>query len=137
MRTLTRTEAIEALRERCIAITDDEHSLCQVAARLHILCEGFSQWKFHELKERYDWIASRRPGITRSELEELANRWHLARQFVKDAPLACDVQPGERQHQICRGWEGHTEEDLVRFHKELLGEDVRVVPDDSSARAAP
>jgi len=128
-RSITRTEAIELLRKKCVALVDDEHSLCEVAARLHILCGGFSQWRFGELKERYDWIAKRRPRITRRELEGLANRWQLARQFVLDERLSCDSQMQEKAHPVCRGWAEHSDEDLARFCKELTGEEIVVRPD--------
>jgi hypothetical protein len=128
-RTITRSEAIALLRRKCSALVDDEHSLCHVAARLKILCGGFSQWKFHELKERYGWIARRRPGVTRAELEELANRWQLARQASLGTALSCDTQLQEREHRICKGWEGHSDQDLERFCHELTGEELRVGPD--------
>jgi hypothetical protein len=127
-RTIIRSEAIDLLRKRCVTLVDEEHSLCEVAARLHILCGGFSQWTSRELKQRYDWIARQRPGITRKELESLANRWQLARQFVLDEPLACDAQ-ARNPHSVCRGWDGFSEEDLARFVRELTGEEVAVRPD--------
>lgn len=135
-RVISRSEAIDLLREKCSALVDDEHSLCEVAARLKILCGGFSQWKFHELKERHDWIARRRPGVTRRELEDLANRWQLARQFCLGTKLSCDTQLQEEAHQICKGWEGHSEQDLERFCHELTGEEVRVRPDPAPARGS-
>jgi hypothetical protein len=132
-RTLTRSEAIALLRRKCLALVDEEHSLCQVAARLHILCGGFSQWTAAELRERYDWIVKRRPGLTRAELEDLANRWQLARQFALDEALSCDVQAREKHHPVCHGWDGHPDEDLARFCEELTGEPHRVVGDRTSA----
>ena len=128
-KTLTHGEAIALLRRRCLALVDEEHSLCQVAAKLHILCGGFSQWTSAELRERYDWIVKKRPGLTRKELEILANRWQLARQFALEEPLSCDVQARETIHPICHGWEGHSDEDLARFCEELTGEPHRVVSD--------
>ena len=127
--TLTRSEAIALLRRSCLAMVDEEHSLCQVAARLHILCGGFSQWTSAELRQRYDWIARKHPKTTRRELESLANRWQLARQFALDEELSCDVQQRERIHPICLGWQGHSDEDLARFCTELKGGEFRVVPD--------
>lgn len=136
-RSITRTEAIALLRARCLALVDEEHSLCEVAARLHVLCGGFSQWRSDELKARYDWIVRRRPRVTRKELEDLANRWQLARQFVLDTPLSCDTQQQEKLHPVCRGWEGHSDEDLARFCRELTGEDVAVRPAATGSGAAP
>jgi hypothetical protein len=128
-RSITRSEAIELLRTRCAALVDDEHSLCEVAARLHFYCGGFSQWPSHELKQRYDWIARRNPHVTRRELESLANRWQLARQFVLDSPLSCDSMAQEKTHPVCRGWAGHSDEDLARFCQELTGEEFVVRAD--------
>ena len=128
-KTITRSEAIELLRQRCAALVDDENSLCKVAARLRMLCGGFSQWTFGELKQRYDWIVKNRRGITRKELEDLANRWQLARQYVLDKPLACDVQARGEPHRICEGWDGHSEEDLAHFCQVLTGDEYRVIPD--------
>lgn len=127
-KSLTRNEAIALLRNKCLALVDEEHSLCDVAARLHILCGGFAQWTFHELKGKYDWIARRRPGVTRKELESLANRWQLARQFATGEPLACDSQMREKIHPVCRGWDGFSDEDLARFCLELTGEETEVRP---------
>ena len=128
-KTFTRSEAIALLRKKCVGLVDEDHSLCQVAARLRILCGGFSQWSGPELRRRYDWIAKPRPGIARRELEDLANRWQLARQFVRDEQLSCDVQMHEEQHRVCEGWAGHTDEDLARYCEELTREPCCVVSD--------
>ena len=128
-RTMSRSEAVDLLRERCAALVDDEHSLCEVAARMRILCHGWKQWSFGELKEKHDWIVRNRPGITRQELEDLANRWQLARQRVKGTASACDTQQGDEKHRLCRGWDEHDEETLAGFVEELTGERVRVEPD--------
>ena len=135
MKTLTRSRAVDEMRHRCVALTDDEHSLCSVASRLKILCGGFSQWKFHELKERYDWIVKTRPGVTRRELEDLANRWQLARQEVLGTCLACDTQLAETHHRICHGWDTFSDDELARYVAHFTGEDVRIVADE--ARAVP
>jgi hypothetical protein len=126
MKTMTREETIEALRRALLDLTDDEHCICAVASKLHVFCGGFSQWKSHELRERYDWIVKRNSRITRAELEELANRWQLARQFVRDTPLACDTQTIE--HHTCGGWDDFTDEKLAEHLTELTGEEVRVLP---------
>ena len=137
MKKATRSEVIRVLRRKCLALVDEEHSLCDVAARLHILCGGWSQWKFHELKDRYDWIVKRRPGVTREELEDLANRWQLARQFVSDSELSCDNQLHEHHHRTCMGWDEFSNEDLAAFYAELTGSSVQVVDDPvEAARSA-
>ena len=132
--TLTRTQAIDLLRQKCAGLVGDEDSLCKVASERSILCRGFSQWTFTELKERFDWIVKKHPRITRDELEDLANRWQVARQFATDKNTACDVQLGETHHRICHGWDEFSEEDLARFCGELTGEKYCVVPDTSSAK---
>jgi hypothetical protein len=129
MKSITRTEALNLLRQRCMVLVDDEHSLCHVAARLKILCGGFSQWTSAELKERYQWILQNRPRMTRQQIEDLANRWQLARQFVSGTEIACDNQIQEKLHQTCHGWDEHSLEDLARYCEEMTGEPVEVVPD--------
>jgi hypothetical protein len=73
MKSLSRTQAIHDIRSSLMNLVDDEHSMCEVAARLHIFCGGFAQWTFRELKQRYPTIVRSRPRITRKQLEELAN----------------------------------------------------------------
>jgi hypothetical protein len=129
MRKITRSQAISDLRASMLELADDDHCMCDIAAKRHVFCGGFSQWKFGELKERFDWIVKRRPRITRRKLEDLANRWQLARQFVMDCDLACDVQTKEKHHPICRGWDTFDEEDLGRFYAEFRDELVEVLPE--------
>jgi len=130
MKTITRAEAIELLRSKCAALVDDEHSLCEVAGREKILCGGFAQWSFGELKQRHDWIVKRRPHITRKQLEELANRWQLARQYVSETGLACDNQIKENHHQVCHGWDEFSDEDIARFCQELSGDEFCIAKTD-------
>jgi hypothetical protein len=131
---MKRTETIEALRKRLLEIVDDEHSMCEVAAARQIYCHGFAQWTFGELKKRYPMIVRSRPAITPAELRELANRWQLARQSAHGVELACDAQTLEGARSICGGWNQWSDDDLARFHAELLGEAVQVVPDPPPAR---
>jgi hypothetical protein len=129
MKRLNRLQAIDGLRQKLLTLVDDQHSMCEVATRLHLFCGGFSQWKFHELKARHDWIAKNRPGITRNELEDLANRWQLARQYVLDSPLACDTQSmGCEQHRTCQGWARFDDRELAEYYRELCGEEIEIVP---------
>ena len=129
MRRMNRRQVIDALREKLLTLVDDQHSMCEVASRLHLFCGGFSQWKTHELKERHAWIAKNRPGITRKELEDLANRWQLARQFVMNMPLACDVQSsGCEQHPTCRGWASMDDQTLAKFYRDFCGEAIEIEP---------
>ncbi len=127
MKTLTRMQAIETLRDRIHDLVDEEHSICEVAARRGIFCHGFSQWTFDELKRRYWWLAERRPHITREELERLANIWQVARRQVMGTDLACDTQTLE--HDTCKGWDEWDNSALSRFVQELCGEPVEIVSD--------
>ncbi len=126
MKNITRADAIDALRARFLQLADDEHCMCAVASKLHTFCGGFSQWNSRELRERYDWIVRRRPRIPRPQLEELANRWQLARQFVQGTELSCDTQSIE--HHTCEGWDGFTDEQLATHYREVFGEDVEITP---------
>ncbi|TDJ70108.1 MAG: hypothetical protein E2O39_10525 [Planctomycetota bacterium] len=123
---LDRSQVIDNLRIALIALTDDEHSICEVAERLDIFCGGFAQWTFTELKQRYPTIVRSRPRITPQELRELANRWQLARQSVMGTKLACDTQSREGRLRTCRGWDEWSDDDLARFHADLCHEEVEI-----------
>jgi len=130
MKTLSRSQAIHDIRSNLMTLVDEEHSMCEVAARLHIFCGGFAQWTFRELKQRYPTIVRSRPRITRKQLEELANRWQLARQTVRGTDIACDTQMQEREGlQVCCGWNEFTDEQLALFYAQILGEELSVVSD--------
>ena len=124
MRAMTREQAVEELRNALLELVDDDHSMCDVAARLGIYCRGFRQYTDEELRERYDWLVRRNAVNSREELEDLANRWQLARQFVQNAALSCDTQT--REHDTCRGWDAFTNEALVEFHRRIRGEEIRI-----------
>ena len=136
MRELTRREAIDALRTALLAVTGDEHSVCKVAKEKHLFCRGFAQWKLHELRDQYPQITRSRPHLTREEMEDLADRWQMARQFVTHEPLACDVQVHEGRFQTCKGWDEFDDAQLERFHHELCGEEIRIVADSGAESAA-
>ena len=126
-KTLTRSDAITELQRIFLRLVDDEHSMCEVAARLDIYCRGFAQHSFEELKKRYDWLVARRPDITREELERLANIWQLARQDLRCTATSCDTQTIERD--TCQGWDNWTDADLERYLLELGGTECEVVAD--------
>ena len=125
-RHLTRDEAIGDLRRAVERLQDDEHSICRIAAERKMFCHGFAQWTSGELRARYPQIVRSRPRITRKELEDLANRWQLARQRVTGEPTACDVQQHERNYAQCRGWDDFSDAELAAYHLELCGEEVAV-----------
>ena len=126
MKELTRNEVIDSLRKALVAIAGEDHSICKVAQERNLFCRGFAQWKLHELRDRYPQITSTRPRLSRQQLEDLADRWQMARQFVTDETLACDVQMHEGRHQTCKGWNEFDDEQLERFHLDLCGEEVKI-----------
>lgn len=69
----TRDEAIGRLRDHLVKLTDAEHSMCQVAAELKIFCRGFCRWDDAEFRRRWQGVLGRNSGLTRGQLEELAN----------------------------------------------------------------
>lgn len=135
MKNLTRKQAIADLRDALVETTGDEHSVCHVAQEKGLFCGGFAQWKLHELKARYPQITRSRRRVTREQMEDLADRWQMARQFATDEPLACDVQMHEGEQRTCKGWDEFDNEQLAGFYLELCEEEVRVVDTGSDSGA--
>lgn len=133
MRKLSRQEAIDEIRRELLKLVDEEHSICEVAASRGIYCFGFSHYSDDELFERLDWLAEKKHITSRQELEKAAGRWQLARQRATDKPLACDVQ--KEDHDICNGWDEHSNAQLERFHMDLCGEYVQIVGEEPRPRA--
>lgn len=124
-RRIHRADAIANLRTTLLQLTDDQHSMCQVAAERGIFCHGFRHLTDDELRERYDWLVSRYPTATRAELESMANLWQISRQVLEGVSLACDAQ--KLEHDTCNGWDDFTNEQLESYHRDLVGESVIVV----------
>jgi hypothetical protein len=122
--TIAREEAIKILRGELLKLVDDENSICKIAAEKGIFCKGFQRYSDFELRKRYRWIARKDRRYTREEIEDLANRWQLARQDVDELPLACDVQQVE--HDSCRGWDDFSSEELGRFIYQVTGRVIAV-----------
>lgn len=122
--TFSRTGLIDLLRQELLKRAGDDVSACKVAAEQGIFCHGFARYTEAELRRRYEWIVRRRPEMTREELEEIADRWQLARQDVEGIPIACDVQ--QKVHDTCRGWDDFSNEELSRFYFEMTGTDIVV-----------
>jgi hypothetical protein len=122
---IERTAAIDLVRSELLKHTDNETSACKFASQRGVLCRGFVRFSDAELQKKFSWITRRRPEMTREELEEMANRWQLARQDVKAMPLACDVQ--QLEHDMCRGWDDFSNDELSRFYGELTGKTIVVV----------
>ncbi len=125
MTMLTRQEAIRAIRGKLLDLVDDDHSMCRVASEQNIYCRGFRQFTDEGLRERYAWLLRRNPNMGREELEDLANRWQLARQIVDSVPVSCDAQALE--HDTCSGWEGFDNQTLSRYYREMVGDEITVI----------
>jgi hypothetical protein len=122
---LSRAEAISRLREALLKLTDDEHSICQVAAEQGIFCRGFRRWNEGEFDRRWRKYIGRSTHLSRSQMEEYANLWELAEQIRKRVSLACDAQTAACGP--CRGWNEFSNAELARFCNDVLGENVDVV----------
>jgi hypothetical protein len=122
--TIPRTEMIALLRSELSKLTDEENSICKVAAERRIFCRGFHRYTDGSLRRCYSWLAKRRPDMTREALEDLANSWQLARQIVDELPIACDVQ--QKEHDSCGGWDDFSNEDLAHFFHELTRRSLNV-----------
>ena len=114
---VSRESLIERLRGELLRLAGEDQSICRLAAERGIFCHGFRQ--FSEVRRRLHWIAQPRPDATRAQMEDLGDRWQLARQEVDGLPTSCDVQ--KREQDLCGGWDDFTDEDLVRFCNELSG----------------
>jgi hypothetical protein len=121
---VSRRELVERLRIVLRQFADEETSICKAAAERGIFCRGFSRYTEGELQHRYEWIMRKRPGMTRDELEQIANYWQLAQQQVHGIGFACDVQT--RLHDTCGGWDDFTNGELVGFYTELTGRKVEI-----------
>lgn len=120
-----RSRAIDLLRASLLDRIGDDKSACRWAAERGVFCRGFKRFGDQELRDKYDWITRRRPHMTRIELEEIADRWQLARQDVGEMPIACDVQ--EREHDMCAGWSDFSNDQLGYFLFEITGTTLSVV----------
>ena len=121
---ISRAEVISLLRNELALLTDDENSICKIAAEKGIFCRGFHRYSDRELKDRYGWIYRKQPGGSRADLEAVANRWQLARQDVTAQPTSCDVQ--QLEHDSCQGWDDFTSSELALFYCELTGKTLSV-----------
>jgi hypothetical protein len=115
----SRDELISAIRSELVKFTDEESSICRVASERGIFCRGFKQFNDRELRQKFDWIVRKRPDLTRDGLEQIANDWQLAEQQVHERPIACDVQT--EIHDMCRGWDEYTNDQLEKLYFELSG----------------
>ena len=122
--TLNRNEIISRLRRELMQGTDEENSVCKIAAERGVFCKGFNRYTDEELRKRYDWIVAKNPFMTREDLERIANDWQLAQQEVHELPMACDVQ--QKVYDTCRGWNDFTNEQLAKFYFQLTGDEIAI-----------
>jgi hypothetical protein len=123
--TWARGEAIAKLREALVRLTDDDHSLCQVAGERGIFCHGFRRWNAREFDRHWRNAIGQCTRLSRAQLEEFANVWQLAEQVRRGVTLACDARPAE--HGACRGWDEFSNAELSRFSCDILGQNVEVL----------
>lgn len=121
---IKRNELVTLLRAELKLIAGEDRSVCSIAAAKGIFCHGFQRYGDDELKRRYGWIFRKQPSVSRVQLEEIADRWQLARQETTGLATSCDVQQLERD--TCRGWDDFTNDQLARFYFELTGRNVFV-----------
>ncbi|MEA2416849.1 MAG: hypothetical protein QOI58_3506 [Thermoanaerobaculia bacterium] len=122
--TLSRTGTIDVLRQALAKLAADDVSICKLAAERNVFCHGLHRQSLSALRRDFDWINRKNPHISGSDLEEVVDRWQLARQEVTGLPTACDVQQFE--HDGCNGWDDFSNEELSRFCLELMGRNVVV-----------
>jgi hypothetical protein len=121
---LSRPKAIEVLREKLKNMCDEEHCACAAAAHLGVFCQGFRKLSDAEFRQRFDWIARKRPKAPRAELERLVSLYHLGRQEVTGAAICCDAET--REHCACDGWNMFDNSQLEKFCLELAGRSIRI-----------
>ena len=121
---LSRPKVIARIRAKLQQMTDDEHCACAVARHFNVFCHGFQGLSDPDFRRRFDWIARRRPGASREELEQVVSLYHIGRQEVTGATLCCDVET--REHCGCDGWNMFDNQALEKFHRELTGSAVRI-----------
>jgi hypothetical protein len=125
----TRRESIEKLRAALVKLTDEEHSMCQVAAERGIFCHGFRRWNSSEFDRRWRSAIGRSTHLSRAQMEEFANLWQLAEQIRQRVALSCDAKTGTQP--TCRGWDEFSDAELSRFCADILGQSVVVSSHDS------
>jgi hypothetical protein len=106
-------------------MTDEDHSLCEVAAERGIFCTGFRRFDDREFRRRFKDTLGYSTHLERTEMEKLANVWELAEQIRWRVGLACDAQTRARGGH-CRGWDEFSNADLARYCADILGKSVVV-----------
>jgi hypothetical protein len=120
---LTREEAIGRLRAGLLALSDGEHSMCEVAARLGVFCKGFRRWPDAEFLRLWMRTMGQSTHLNRAQMERLADVWQLTEQLRLRIPIACDACSASGP---CRGWNEFSDAQLERFCADVLGQDVAI-----------
>lgn len=120
----SRDGAIRRLRDSLEKLTDEDHSMCQIAAKNGIFCGGFRRWNDSEFHRKWKPAIGSSTFLTRTQMEEFANFWQLTEQIRLRACFACDAQA--LSHGACRGWDEFGNADLAKHCAEVLGADVQV-----------
>jgi hypothetical protein len=131
---LTREAAIGRLRAGLLALSDGEHSMCEVAARLGIFCRGFRRWPDGEFLRVWMRSMGQSTHLDRAQMERLADIWQLTEQLRLRIPIACDALSACGP---CRGWNEFSDADLEQFCADVLRESVVVVGSAQKAQVAP
>ena len=86
--------------------------------------EGFERLSDRELRQRFWWIARKRPQASRAELEETISLYHQGRQEIRGEAICCDVET--REHAGCDGWNQFDNAALEKFVLEIVGRRISV-----------
>lgn len=121
----TRPDAVAHLRACLLLMTDEENSLCRVAAERGVFCFGFRRWNVAEFDRRWRDFIGRSTHLSRAQMEEFANLWQLTEQIRCRVPLACDAAASGQGP--CRGWNEFSNDEIAKFCGTLLHENVEVV----------
>jgi hypothetical protein len=121
----SRDEAVARLRTALLALTDEEHSMCQVAAQREIFCYGFRRWNAAEFDRRWKFAIGRSTHLTRPQMEDFANLWQLTEQVRQRVSLACDARTSGCGP--CRGWDEFSNAEISGYCADLLGQSITIV----------
>lgn len=120
---LTREEAIARLRIGLLRLSDGEHSMCEVAAKLGIFCRGFRRWPDAEFLRIWTRAMGPTTHLNRAQMERLADIWQLTEQLRLRIPIACDARLGCGP---CRGWNEFSDAQLELHCADVLGQNVAI-----------
>ena len=121
----SRTDALGRLREALLALTDEENSMCRIAAQRGIFCRGFARWDAREFDRRWRSAIGRSTHLSRAQMEEFANLWQLTGQVRQGVSLSCDARWSGCGP--CRGWGELSNAEISRSCADLLGKSIAIV----------